>query len=96
MALFNKEKMERKERFKKYKMKIMICLPEELRNILENIEKDQILSKKELEKLKVAILNRQYIKKDVPLEIINKLERDENPWIKALALEEKKILEFMK
>ncbi len=97
MVLFarrNREKEARKKKFKNYKERIFSCESNELGSILKEIEEDLSLSKKQKEKLKITILNRQHIKKDVPIEIIEKLEKDENGWVRVVAYEEKKTIQF--
>lgn len=63
--------------------RISQCPKEELCNALEEIEKNNNLSKNKKKKLKAGIIN----KPDLPEEIISKMKEDKEPLIKWMVYE---------
>ncbi len=84
------EKIERwrkvRNKTKDCKQKISQCSGKEIENVLEEIEKDEILPKKKKKKLKAKIV----IKPDLPKETLDKMEEQgQDPLIRWMIHERK-------
>lgn len=83
------QKLDRKKltrrRVNDCKKKIGGCSPEELQEVLEEVERDPYLSDKKKRNLKVKILNRSLKKSDLPEYLLQRLENDRDPETKFWA-----------